>query len=223
MVVLWVLLLCSSDTATRHTTHSSTPSWRKQSSGGSTWQHQHSCQALCLSWMLSSTMQAAGCRRFADHLAFKLTCFNMIHVLHTTAEHTHHSQLWLLVLTVFPHHTPSFCFRVCAQCCAATSVAAALCRVRACIIMAKQSSERRLDILTRQFTAATGLQEAADFYDGSRRAQQQQQTPRQRDQQQQNAGDDLAAQLCPRALQQVLLHDNGPLRADIYEFLKVCC
>lgn len=34
-------------------------------------------------------------------------------------------------------------------------------------------------------------------------------------------GADLAQQTCPKALHDVLLHDNGQLRQSIYEFLKV--
>lgn len=58
---------------------------------------------------------------------------------------------------------------------------------------------RRLDVLTRQLTSAA-VDEPALL---------------------QQEGADLMA--CPKALQAVLLHDNGPLRQSIYEFLKVGC
>lgn len=59
---------------------------------------------------------------------------------------------------------------------------------------------RRLDIITRQLTGASLESTPALLQLG---------------------GADRAQQTCPRALHDVLLHDNGQLRQSIYEFLKV--
>lgn len=66
------------------------------------------------------------------------------------------------------------------------------------------AAHRRLDVITRQLTG--GLDSASGAAAVLESVQD---------------GTQLARELCPNALQQVLLHDNGALRNDLYEFLKV--